>query len=89
MSLPLKYAFRACEHYPDLLTDQTKVAGPCYSCAKPLSVDVHTPDLDRFRAGEFASRCFSYLSDNEREFLISGICEACWDELFPEQEDDS
>jgi len=66
------------------------ITGPCYSCKKPQTVQVKTADLTRFRGGTLAQDCFPYLAPEQREFLISGICSTCWDEMFlPEDEDDS
>lgn len=81
-----KYAFRdgCCEVEPCTSnpTSMAKVKGPCYSCNKPQEVGVWPDDLEKFRSGVFAQDCFHYLPPAEREFLISGICGACWDEMF-------
>lgn len=64
------------------------VTGPCYSCKKPQKVQIKTTDLTRFRGGTFAQDCFPYLSAADREFLISGICGKCWDNMFPANEEE-
>ena len=81
-----KYAFRACR-INDNSVDAV-VSGPCYACGNALSVTVRSADLEKFRAGNFAQDCFPYLSPSEREFLISGICDPCWDEMFPDESDE-
>ena len=69
---------------------QVAVRGPCYSCGKEQEVIVADAALRKFRAGGLAQNCFPELSPEQREFLISGICSACWGEMFPpEEEDDS
>jgi hypothetical protein len=88
MALIEKYAFRGdCEFERD--GDRTTVTGPCYGCKETQTVRVGTKDLSDFRAGKFAQDCFSYLSPAEREFLISGICDRCWDEMFPPENEET
>lgn len=90
MAIIVKYAFRGCTVEPvEGATNSVRVAGPCHECGKPLWVCVAPADLDRFRRGEFAQDCFPYLGPSEREFLISGICDPCWDEMFPSEDDDA
>jgi hypothetical protein len=36
--------------------------------------------------GEFIQKAFSFLSPDEREFLITGLTSEEWNELFPETE---
>lgn len=69
---------------------QVTVDGPCYQCRQPQAVTVPRDSLLRFMNGEFAQDCFPTLPPEQREFLISGICGTCWDEMFgdPEEEDD-
>jgi len=65
-----------------------EVSGPCYSCSEKQTVRAKIEDLARFRNGGFAQDCFSYLTAAEREFLISGICDKCWNEMFGGEEED-
>lgn len=85
-----KYAFRpgVCEvtQADDTYVD---VTGPCYACTEPQTVQVKIADLARFRNGGFAQDCFPHLPAAEREFLISGICGKCWDEMFPDAEEET
>lgn len=89
-----KYAFRqGCCTVQYTHPDDTQLAtvrGPCYQCGQPQEVTVPADALLRFRNGEFAQDCFRTLPAAEREFLISGICGTCWDEMFsePEEEDE-
>lgn len=86
-----KYAFRdgCCTLDVASLAPEFKVAvrGPCYQCGKPQEVIVDDAALRKFRAGGFAQDCFPALPPAEREFLISGICGACWDEMFYEEDE--
>jgi hypothetical protein len=84
-----KYAFRqGCCVAVAAPDDKVIVRGPCYSCKKPQEVIVNGADLIRFRDNEFAQDCFPYLSADKREFMISGICNACWNEMFEEEDED-
>lgn len=87
IGLVKKYAFRGdCAVKP--LTDGTvTVSGPCYSCGKQQSVQVDSVAFEKFERGQFAQNCFPNISAAEREFLISGICGVCWDEMFPPDEE--
>ena len=38
--------------------------------------------------GELVQNALPELSADEREMLISGICPKCWDNMFPEEEED-
>jgi hypothetical protein len=85
VSLITKYAFRGnCTATGD--NGDVKIEGPCYSCSRPVAVTVKVADYRKFEGGKFAQDCFPYLSAEQREFLISGICSACWDEMFPPEE---
>jgi hypothetical protein len=86
-----KYAFRqgcctAQPHTPDGVTQRVIVRGPCYQCGTEQAVEVDGHALLRFRDGCFAQDCFPDLPAEKREFLISGICGTCWDEMFPDAE---
>lgn len=89
MALIEKYAFRGdCAVTP--LTDGTvAVSGPCYSCGKKQSVQVDSVAFEKFKSGRFVQDCFPSLPADEREFLISGICSTCWDDMFPSEDDDA
>lgn len=87
MGLITKYAFRG--NCTTAVNDgDVKIEGPCYSCSKPVAVTVKADDYSQFEGGAFAQDCFRYLSAEQREFLISGICGTCWDSMFPPEEDD-
>lgn len=96
MSLMTKYAFRDGCCTTTLVDAETtrntlRVDGPCIYCRTPQSVTVPAEALIKFGQGGFAQECFPNLPAHAREFLISGICDKCWNELFPadEEEEDS
>ena len=87
MAVAAKYVFRDdCSLLP--VDDHVAVSGPCSSCGAHQSVIVTRASLDKFRRGQYAQDCFPDLSAEQREFLISGICGPCWDEMFPPTEED-
>ena len=55
----------------------------CPFCGCGNFVDVNEADYDDWCDGAHAQDAFPYLSANEREMLISGICPTCWAKQFP------
>lgn len=41
-----------------------------------------------WQEGELIQNCFPDMSEGDREILISGTHPACWNQLFPKEEDD-
>ena len=61
----------------------------CPFCGKENEINVNMIDYWEWEnEGKLAQQAFPYLSANEREALISGICPSCWDKMFPPEEDD-
>ena len=84
-----KYAFRdGCCAVTQADDTNATLTGPCYSCRQPQTVTVPIEALARFRSGAFAQDVFPTLPAEQREFLISGICGKCWDEMFPDAEEE-
>lgn len=52
--------------------------GECPLCTLPWQVKVKKEDLEAYRKGKPIYTCFPYLNDSERELLITGICDECW-----------
>jgi len=55
----------------------------CFSCEQkqPVITIAHN-QLIRWVRGEHAQQAFNYLTPSERELLISGTCEACFNDMF-------
>jgi hypothetical protein len=87
-----KYAFRdqCCSRTWGAVGERQTMRfdGPCIECGATQSIRVDADAAIRFRGGEFAQDCFPTLPADQREFLISGICGKCWDEMFPDIEDE-
>ena len=63
----------------------------CPFCGRVSEVDVYEEDYYAWNSGnKLVQDAFPYLSADEREMLISGICPSCWDSMFgcPTDEDE-
>ena len=55
----------------------------CPFCGEIHIILVDAIDYDAWESGgALAQEAFPYLSADEREMLISGICPTCWDKMF-------
>lgn len=64
----------------------------CPICGKVNEVNVKFEDYLRWQEGALIEDAFPYLSVDEKEFLLSGMCPECWDKECWEpmfEEDDS
>ena len=59
----------------------------CPFCGRANEIAVNEEDYWAWDDGELAQVAFPYLSANEREALISGICPTCWDKMFGDDEE--
>ena len=61
----------------------------CSHCKKTYSLEVFKSDLnDYINNGKLVQLAFPYLSDGERELIISGICDTCFTDMFKDDEED-
>ena len=63
------------------------VVTACPFCGHAHEVEVNEMDYLDWQDGELAQNAFPYLSADEREMLISGICPTCWDKMFGSDEE--
>lgn len=59
----------------------------CPFCGRGNEVEVNEADYWDWDDGMLAQDAFPYLSADEREMLISGICPTCWDKMFGSDEE--
>jgi hypothetical protein len=52
----------------------------CPSCQAIKDVSVQPYDLFKYRNGVYIHDAFPYLSRMEREALMTGFCDSCWNE---------
>ena len=59
----------------------------CAECDKPYELSVNPDDYMAWRIGQgskrFVQNAFPYLSDGERELLLSQMCGSCFDIIVP------
>lgn len=60
----------------------------CPICHENHTVMVYTDDFYAWKHEKNAQEAFPYLSAEEREMLISGICPDCWDSLFADEDEE-
>ena len=70
------------------MATMTTVITTCPFCGANHSVEVRLADYNAYCEGGLVQDCFPYLSADEREMLISGICPQCWDNMFGSGEED-
>lgn len=71
-----------------MFKDAVLVGRNCPFCGEYHEVLVSEADYYNWQNGEYAQNAFPYLSAEEREILISGICSTCWEKMFPAQEEE-
>ena len=63
----------------------TIVAVDCIRCKERQHITTKTEDLDSWENGELIQNAMPYLTADEREVLISGVCGTCFDNMFGPQ----
>lgn len=61
--------------------------GTCKTCKQKVSVTVPAQGLYKYRQGALIQEAFPFVPTADREFLMSGICGVCFDEMFSEDEE--
>ena len=64
--------------------EEFEVSVRCPICGEYHSVFVERMDFYAWAKGKSPQLAFPYLSDEEREIVISGICQSCWQKEFKE-----
>jgi hypothetical protein len=57
----------------------------CPNCNKEFLVLVKEADIHKFIEGTKIQFAFPYLSSNDREKILTGICDKCWSNMFKEE----
>ena len=66
-----------------------KIQRVCPICHQLQTIEVENNQYNRWMAGENIQIAFPNLTPNQREILISGICPKCWDNIFPDEDEDT
>ena len=61
---------------------------PCLGCGASATFVMTGAQFFRYQSGEHVQHVFPDWSDDDREMLISGTCPTCFEEMFPEEEED-
>ncbi|WP_110933782.1 hypothetical protein [Paenibacillus bouchesdurhonensis] len=76
------------ENHKETVPETEELHIPCSICAMTQVVTVRRSDLQQYNEGAHAQHAFPYLSADERELIISGVCGKCFDELFEDDGDE-
>ncbi|QDP56788.1 MAG: hypothetical protein Unbinned400contig1000_7 [Prokaryotic dsDNA virus sp.] len=66
-------------------TELTEIETECNICHNKLTLIVPTEGFEAWMKGEYVQDALPMLNPAERELLISGTCEPCFDSLFGEE----
>ena len=61
----------------------------CQYCDTSHAVKVNPDQYKQWKQGVFIQDAMPQLSANDRELLMTRTCPACWDKMFPPDEDES
>lgn len=61
---------------------KTTIYSSCLDCRKTYDIKVFAEDVIKYKNGAFVQDAFPYLSDDEREILVSKTCGPCFDKMF-------
>jgi hypothetical protein len=67
-----------------IITRRSPVTGNINNLDLPITQE----ELDMWKAGSLIQNVFPYLSDDEREFLMTGLMPDDWEHLFPNRDED-
>jgi len=62
--------------------EKVRIETRCPFCGQTHEVEVYEADYMAWEFGATAQEAFPYLSADDRELLISGICSECWARTF-------
>lgn len=65
--------------FENVLRDTVTVVGKCLFCKDPHRFEVPEEQFQNYRAGAMVQNAFPDLDINLREFMVSGVCGACFD----------
>lgn len=57
----------------------------CQHCLREFQLKVNKADLVAWVMGTLIQKAMPYLTEDERELLISQTCGDCWDRMFKEE----
>ena len=67
---------------------QVTITKACIRCEQTHTIQMPEKDYQRWKNGEHIQYVAPYLSADDRELLISGICGPCFDDIFAGEDED-
>lgn len=64
------------------------VRGHCRYCDQPQTVCVPRDGYLRYLKGDYVQDALGMLPMDQRELLVSGTCDECWQRIFGDDSDD-
>lgn len=64
-----------------------EIKNNCRLCKKEVKFFVSPDGYNAWKAGAYIQQAFPELSPGRREFMISQMCEKCFDNLFKDEEE--
>lgn len=64
------------------------VTATCPQCHKPDLLELSEAGFTAWRLGKLIQEALPELSNTQREQLITGTCQPCWDAMWAEEDDD-
>lgn len=59
---------------------------PCPGCQRTKTFDLPEGQIKKYMEGELIQKAFPQLTPEERESLVTGYCDSCWNKLFKDQD---
>ena len=71
----------------ETIGDQVIITVTCPKCKNDITIMVKLGDwLDFLNRKKLIQHCFPYLTTDQRELLMSGICGECWNKVFKDED---
>lgn len=81
-SHPLSEEFQMLLEKHDGMDVTILMTKPCFYCGDSALIAVSDSDLERYINGALIQEAFPEMSIVDREMLISGTHEACWNDIY-------
>jgi hypothetical protein len=82
--MPRTWPMKQSQSDPSTLLVETT----CPHCQTRQTLEVPASGLRRWYGGTFIQEAFPNLSGMQREALVTGFCQRCWDELFRDDDEE-
>lgn len=72
----------------DSIVNQVTLKNTCIHCRENNEIILNANDLAKWRNGELIQNVFPNLDYQQRELIQTGIHPKCWDDMFPQEDED-